>query len=123
MILARLALESDRKTLAELGAAHYAEQQPGVAFDMARANRTFDNYLALANPTIIVAERDREVVGFLVATVHDYAAKDGHFTRQEVIYVRPNMRGTRSAAKLIEYFYSWSDKIGASEYFSCLAID
>lgn len=122
-MLTRLALENEEDKVVELARAHYAELQPEAEFDEERARRTFELYLCAAHPTIFVVEHKREIVGFLIATIHDYAAKDGHFTRQEVIYVRPDKRGTRAAAKLIEHFYSWSDTIGASECFTGLAVN
>lgn len=123
MINVRLARSGDEEQLETLGRRHYSEQQPGSEFDSERANRTFVKYLNTANPTIFVAEDENGVVGFLLATIHDYAAKSGHFTRQEVLYVIPEKRGSRAAAKLITNYYLWAEQIGASESFSGLAVD
>lgn len=123
MIDVRLARHKDRTPLSHLVRAHYAEQQPEAHFDEERAFRTFDNYLATANPTIFVAEDETGLIGFIVATIHEYAAKSGHFTQQEVIYVRPENRGGRAAAKLITNYYLWAEQIGASESFSGLAVN
>lgn len=121
MISVRLALESDEDAVVELARQHYTANVPYDTFDEVRARRTFDLYLATATPTIFVAESKGELIGFLMALIHDYACSNGHFTTTEVIYVRPDKCGTRAAAELVQTYILWADEIGAKESFVKLA--
>lgn len=114
-MLVRLALERDRETYIELARQAVDESARHVGFSAARVSRTFDRYLAEAHPTIFLVEQRREIIGFLNATISEYTFADGHYTTQEVMFVRPDKRGTRAAVALVNHFVEWSDRLGAVE--------
>lgn len=121
MILARYGLARDEDTIVALAEMQVRETLPHLDFDANQVRFTYQNYLHRANPTIFVAEVDREVVGYLVALTHDYAFTSGQFVNQEVLYVRPDKRGTRAAARLLNIFNEWADQVGAKEVFTGIA--
>jgi GNAT superfamily N-acetyltransferase len=92
-----------------------AENAPYLTFNEAKVWATFASYLERAHPTIFVAEADREVIGLLNATISEYNFADGFYTTQEVLFVRPDKRGSRAAALLLREFTRWSDMLGALE--------
>ena len=114
-MLVRLAVESDRDALVELCVAAVVESVRGIAPDRTVIHETFDAYLDSAEPTFFVIERNRELVGFLMASIGGYAFASGIFTTQQVMFVRPDMRGTRAAALLIQHLIAWSTRLGAKE--------
>ena len=114
-MFARLALESDRPAYIELARQAVEESVRCVEFNPAKVSETFDSYLTEAHPTIFVVERDREVIGFLNATLSEYTFANGLYSTQEVCFVRSDCRGTRAAAKLLKMFIDWSDRLGALE--------
>jgi len=114
-MLVRLALESDEDTFVYLSKMAVEESAPHVGFSDAKVRETFKKYLVTANPTIFLADHMNDVVGFLLATMSGYRFADGLFTTQEVLFVRPDKRGTRAAALLVGDFVAWSDRLGAIE--------
>ena len=121
-MLVRLALETDEDVCVELARLQTEETLPHIPFHEPTARRTFARYLATASPTIFVCEDDdRRIVGFLIAYINDYAFSTGHFVNQEVIYVRPEKRGTRAAARLIRAFNEWADRLNPREVFAGVA--
>lgn len=68
-----------------------------------------------AAPTIFVVEKDRAVIGFLLADMYSYRASKGIFVTQEVLFVRPEHRGTRAAVALMKHLIAWSKMLGAKE--------
>jgi hypothetical protein len=112
----RLALPADEDTFTALAALAHAESRPNVPYAEEKVRATFTNYLASAHPTITVVEDHGEVVGFMKQTISEYDSGYGLFTTQEVLFVRPDKRGTRAAALLLRWFTDWSDNvIGAVE--------
>ena len=112
----RLALPRDEAAILALTRMDVAETLPHLDFDEAITRATFHDALTKAAPTIFVYEtREGEVVGFLLAYIHGYAFTSGIFTVQEVLYVRPDKRGTLAAASLMAEFTRWSDSLGARE--------
>lgn len=114
-MLARLAIEADRAAYIELARQAVAESVRDLDFSAAKVSETFSSYLERAHPTIFVAERRGEIVGFLNATINDYTFANGLYTTQEVMFVRSDQRGTRAAAKLLTMFVEWSDRLGTLE--------
>lgn len=92
------------------------ETRPDLVFDAEVCADTVRSYLDTADPTIFVVEAPgREVVGMLVASFVGYRAAAGHIVLQEVLYVRPDWRGTRAAASLMSMLIAWSESLGATE--------
>ncbi len=122
-MLARLALESDEDALVKLARQQTAETLPHLysRFNEERARATFKRYLDGGNPVFWVAEKNREVVGFLMAMYYDYGMIDGQFTGQEVVYVRPDHRGSRASARLFDLYDAWTDRLKAPEAFTGVA--
>lgn len=114
-MLVRLALESDIDAIVEMARMNIEETCPEIGFDEAVCRETCYGYLEHASPTMFVAERDRRVVGLLVAEMHAYRASAGLFTTQEVLFVRPEHRGTRAAVALMKHLITWSKMLGAKE--------
>lgn len=115
-MLIRLAKASDTDAVVEMGRANMAETRASLPFSEARLRETIQSYLDHASPTIFVAEgREGVVVGMLVCDFFEYPAADGLFTVQQVLYVRPEKRGTRAAALLMKELLAWSKMLGALE--------
>jgi GNAT superfamily N-acetyltransferase len=111
----RLALESDEDAYVELARTAAAESSRHVGFSEAKVRATFQRYLKSAHPTITVVEEHRVVIGFLNQSISEYDFADGIYTTQEVMFVRPDRRGSRAAALLLRWFTRWSDTLGAIE--------
>lgn len=114
-MIVRLAAEKDRQAVLELARMQVEETLPHLDFCPVTASLTFDGALRRAEPTIFVAEHRREVIGHLVAFIEEYAFTSGIFTVQEVLYVRPDKRGLRAAAALLDEFRRWSRLLEARE--------
>lgn len=112
----RLAEAKDYDAVRDLAKMNHAESCPDMEWCGARARETFfQAYLEDSQLMIWVVEKDSVVCGFLQAAVCEYRTFVGHFTAQEVLFVRPDKRGTRAAALLMKQFVDWSDRIGATE--------
>jgi len=116
----RLALEEDIDAIVEMGRA-YAEEAAklfqGVEFDEYHARETFYRYLDKADPTIFVVEKDRQIVGFMAASFSQFMFSSGVFTTADLIYVKPENRGSRAAFLLVKEFDAWSDTLKAKMSF------
>jgi GNAT superfamily N-acetyltransferase len=117
--LVRLACEQDREVLVGLCCDAVRESVREIEPDPAIVNETFDAYLRTAEPTFFVVEQlvagRRVLQGFLMASIGGYAFASGIFTTQQVMYVRPEKRGSRAATLLIEHLIAWSKRLGALE--------
>lgn len=111
----RLAREIDFPAIAEMAQTNIEQTRPTLTFNLEKCRLTFDNYMTQANPTIFVADGADGVTGLLVANFYEYSAADGLFTTQEVLFVRPDSRGTRAAALLMKELIAWSKTLGAKE--------
>jgi GNAT superfamily N-acetyltransferase len=118
---ARIAFPKDEDALFLLAEANMAEFHAHLEFDGLQARALFRRAMATACPTFFVCEDDGDLVGYLLAKTETYAAATGFFASQEVLYVRPDKRGTRAAVRLVKIFNEWSDRIGAVEVFTGIA--
>lgn len=114
-MFARLAIRSDEDAIIEMAAANIAETRPTLEFDEARARATFRSYLERADPTFFVIDDKRDVIAMLACNFYEHRAATGLFTTQEVLYVRPDRRGSRAAALLMKQLIAWSTQLGATE--------
>lgn len=110
----RLALESDADAIVEMARINM-QTRPTLAFSEARCRATIRSYLDFANPTIFVADDRGEAIGLLVCNFYEYHAADGLCVTQEVLFVRPDKRGTRAAALLMKELIAWGKSLGALE--------
>lgn len=115
MMFARLAMPEDEDAVVELARLDVAETLPHLDFREDITRETFKQAMKSGDPTIFVVEKNREVVGFLMALLNGYAFTDGLYVVQEVIYVRSDMRGSRAAAFLVKAFVQWGERLGAKE--------
>jgi GNAT superfamily N-acetyltransferase len=111
----RLALAHEEDEVLSLARQNAAVVSPHVTWNQAVASATFRRYLTAADPTFFVAVDDGKIVGFLTASIHGFTFASGIFTIQDVIYVSPDRRGTRAAARLLKAFDQWSEELGAVE--------
>lgn len=111
----RLALDTDEDVVVEMARANIEETRPEITFNEEKCRASFLSYLLTASPTVFVVEHKREVVGFLLAEIMEYRAADGLFTTQEVMFVRPDKRGTRASVLLMKQLIAWSEQLGAIE--------
>lgn len=115
-MFARLALKADEDAFVEMSRIGAAESLRHVGeFDAGMVRGQFQQYLDTADPTIFVCDERREAIGFMLATVSAYRFAAGFYTTQEILFVRPDRRGTRAAMLLTQEFTRWSDKLGAVE--------
>jgi len=115
MISTRLAMPYDKDAVIDLVRMQVEETLPHLDFDYEIAEETWYQAINHADPTVFVAEEDGEVIGFLIGLLEGYAFTSGIFVVQEVIYVRPDKRGTRAAAALLKEFLAWGEVVGARE--------
>ncbi len=112
----RLALMSDKEAFLDLVKMQVEETLPHLDFQYDLAEQTFEMGVNHAEPTLFVCEDNREIVGYLVAFLESYSFTSGVFVVQEVLYVRPDKRGTRAAVRLIKEFVRWGEIVGAREW-------
>lgn len=120
-MFARLRIEADEDAVVALARMQVEETLPHLDFDEATARRTFRRAIEFSDSTFFVVEQNREVIGFLQAMMYPYSFTTGIFVSQEVIYVRPDKRGTRAAALLLVEFGRWADMLRARESFTGIA--
>lgn len=112
----RLAVAEDYEAVADLAYQNTRESCPQREWSDARMRHTFfEDYLKDSNGIFFVAEKDGAVHGFLLTGVYEYRAFVGLFTVQEVLFVRPDKRGSRAAALLMKKLIEWSVSLGAKE--------
>jgi L-amino acid N-acyltransferase YncA len=111
----RLALPADTAELIEMARANVAHTRPTLAFSEDRCRETMAGYLANASPTIYVAEDAGGLVGFLMCDFFPYPAATGLYAAQQVLFVKPEKRGTRAATLLTRQLIEWAEIIGAQE--------
>jgi L-amino acid N-acyltransferase YncA len=114
-MLVRLAHEADLPDIVEMARLNMAETRPELPFSEEVCRDTFAQYLATAAPTIWVVEQQRRPIGFMLAEIRGFRASSGFSTAQEVLFVRPDKRGTRAAVLLMKNFLAWSVRLGAVE--------
>lgn len=111
----RLAVENDADAVVDLARMNAAETRAGLTFNADKTYRSFFGYIDKASPTFFVVEEKREVFGFMVAEFYEYRAFDGLFVTQEVMFIRPDKRGTRASVLMMKHLIAWSKQLGAKE--------
>lgn len=111
----RLALESDFDAIVEMARLNIEETRTDLVFDEYLARETCYGYLDTAEPTIFVCEDKGQVIGLTLSSINSYRAAAGLYTTQEVLFVRPEKRGSRAAVLLMKNLIDWSRQIGAKE--------
>ncbi len=108
----RLAMPEDREQLRSLSCGAALECEPDLGFDNAVFDRTFDGVLR-GTPTGFVAALGHVIVGFALCEIEGFHFASGISTVLQIIYVRPDKRGTRAAALLLAEFIRWSEIVGS----------
>ena len=112
----RLAEADDYAAVRELSQMNHAESCPHMEWSEDRARDSFFGaYRDRQECLVFVVECAGRVVGFLLASWGQYRTFVGLFTCQEVMFVRPDKRGTRAAALLMKRLIEWSRNMGAIE--------
>lgn len=112
---ARLALHRDKDAVLALAQAGAEEAHPEVPFDSEVAWQTWVEAMTTGHPVIFIVEHAGEVFGILSGFVQGYQFARGLFVAQEVIYVRPDKRGSRAAALLVAEFIKWGELMDARQ--------
>lgn len=115
MIRARLIMPRDLDDVLSLAQMQVEETLPHLDFRRDLAEQTFWASVTKGHPTGFVAEENGQVIGYLMGVLEEYAFASGVFVVQEVLYVRPDKRGTRAAVHLIKEFVRWGEIVGARE--------
>lgn len=112
----RLATADDYDAVAAMAEQNRLESCPQHEWSDERMRETFfQDYLLNSACFIFVVEKDDEVCGFLLTGIYQYRAFNGLFTLQEVLFVKPEYRGSRAAALLMKKLIDWSRSVGAKE--------
>jgi L-amino acid N-acyltransferase YncA len=114
-MFARLALESDTEAIVDMARINAGHLKRPHVFTPDRVRAVVQRYLATANPTLWVVEDRGRCIGFAKGTISEYDYSAGIYTTLEVIFVRPEKRGSRAALLLLREFMAWSDRLGAEE--------
>ena len=115
MMQVRLARLNEIDEVLDMAAADVAETRPSIEFDRDRAASIFFRYMADANPTIYVIDDEGDLIGFGLAWFNQYSFAYGHFLSPEVLYVRPEKRGTRAAALLLKHIVNEAIRLDVEE--------
>jgi GNAT superfamily N-acetyltransferase len=109
----RLALEKDTPEIIEMSRAACYESCPEDEFSVKRFSKTVKRSFDHADPTFFICEDRGHVKGLLAARICDFDYKDGLFVTQRFLYVKPEYRGSRAAALLMNQLIEWADRLGA----------
>ena len=111
----RLALDDEAEIFVGMVRETVAEASRPQRFDADVTRETFRQYLETSDPTIWFAERDGVVVGYSVVSVGQFRYSSCLYILQEVIWVRPDNRGTRAAALLTKNLIAEAERRGIPE--------
>jgi GNAT superfamily N-acetyltransferase len=111
----RLVMPEDKGAVLSLAEMQVVETLPHLAFDAELAGAAFDEVLKGDGQIGWVAQGASGINGFLWAKLCGYAFASGVFVQQEVLYVRPDKRGTRAAVELLLEYIRWGEIVGANE--------
>lgn len=106
----RLGMEEDIEDIVEMARLNVEETRSEHGFDADRVREVYCKYLFRGNPVIYVVEHNRKVVAFLLAVVCQFRFADGQYAVQEVLYVRPEFRGTRAAVLLMKHLIAEAER-------------
>jgi len=106
-MLCRLAIASEVDAVIALGRQCLSKHAPHLEFDEALARKTFQAYIATANPTVLVVEdddRDHTLIGLAIAWFTCSGFTKGHSINLDAVYTRADKRDGPAAALLAEAF-------------------
>lgn len=119
--LVRLALEGEEEAFVELARRSAAEGSVVDRFNEDRCRETFRRYIDDGDFIVFVAEHERELVGFSLATWEPNALSDGFYAEQRVLYVSPEQLGSGATEGLIKALIDRVRQPGVGEIYVTLA--
>ena len=108
MIFARPAIAADEDAVVEIIREAIPEVFPRAEFSEARARETFSWVIHKPPCVGFVVEDFSGIIGFSICSFETLPFSDGSFSEQRAIFVRPDKRGTRAAAELVQAFERWT---------------
>lgn len=111
----RLIDREDFEAVTEMSRHNMETTRATLTFSEERCRETLESSVAQTSPTIYVCESKREVVGFVVMDFFPHQAADGLYAVQQVLYVKPEKRGSRAATLLMRQLITWAELIGCNE--------
>lgn len=107
----------DMDAILAMAEMHVEETLPHLEFHRGIAEANFHALVNAPEIGAFCAERAGEVVGWICGTANNYRFSYGKFVELDVLFVRPENRGSRAAALLIATFLKWSTLVGAKDTF------
>ena len=113
----RLAKPEDLPALVELGREFHVESRlAGFAYAPERIWKRLEKMLANRDRCCLVAaDRDGELVGFLLGALEEYWVVKASVARLQFWYLKPRFRGTLRAMQLFHGFRRWATRREAME--------
>lgn len=121
----REATYEDFPILIDMGRMFFAESGYGdlIEFDPDSAEQTINMLIESDSGILLVAEKDKEVVGMVGALLYPFYFNLSHITGQELFWwVRPELRGGRAGYLLLRQVEAEAKSRGATT-FSMIALD
>ena len=117
---ARYITPDDEEGVLALARMQVEETLPHMAskFCEERVRSVFRHAQVSGDPTIFVVEDKGVLIGYLVAKVWPYLFTATVHVAQEVVYIRPDKRGSRAAASLFGLYSKWAAATKADEAFA-----
>ncbi len=115
-ISVRYIQQDDLEQFIELGRAQVEETLPHLNYEEDVVRFYYQHALKQDSIHIFVTQDTQgTLTGFLVANKNPYLFRRGFIATQEIIYVLPKYRGTRSALMLLKHFEAWARSVGVDE--------
>ena len=113
----RLAALADEEAIVELVAAMMEETRPGEPYERDVIRERLRDYLDADDAAVWVAERNKAIVGFMLATIILFDWRAGCCTLARMRYAVGGDCGAGSLDLLAQAFLAWSRDRGAEEVF------
>ena len=112
----RFALSSDIPALVEFGRdIHVQSRYAWMQYSASRTWELLEKILPNKQYGLMIAEKNGEVVGVLLALAQQYFFNHDFHAQIELFYVRPELRGTRVAMELLGACRRWADNRSVTE--------
>ena len=120
----RRALLADSDAMLELCACMHAEGAfAGLPFDRAKVAALIKRCILTQDYIALVAERDGQIVGGLLARVTQYFFCNELLATDYGVYMRPDCRGGTLGARMIKGYIDWARSKGAREVSIGISVD
>lgn len=113
----RLAVKEDMDAVLSMAEEQVVEAHSHLPFDREIAEASFHEGISNGDLLIVAEGKDGKLVGFLGGRLHGYSFCAGVFVNLDILYVRPDKRGTRAAAELLLEYLRWGQIVGAREIY------